>query len=145
MIADRAPIALVAVVSLATALALAVGAPNAATPRLVHDESAEGRARAARVWAEVDAGFARLDAGIALLDAKITSALDERIGCPSPQDTRAARAKLEELKRQQAQIRLRLAQLRHEEITICRRPQGKVRRVIVDTARIENPLARGCM
>ena len=110
-----------------------------------HEELAEARARAARTWAEVDASFARLDAGIAVIDAKIDRALNEPHGCPSPGDIRAARAKLEEIQRQRAQLLRRLARVRREQATICRLPRHPVRRVVIDRACIENPLARGCM
>lgn len=145
MIADRSSIPLVTLVAIGVTLAIASRSRGADAPRVAHDEAAELSARAQRAWADVDAGFARLDAGLAAIDAKLVAALDAPRGCPSPRDLRAARAKLAELKRQRAEILRRLAKARSEAGAICRLPPRKGRRVIIDTACIDNPLARGCM
>jgi hypothetical protein len=146
VIADGASTILVTMTAFVVALG-AWGRPAHDRAR-ANDHAAAASVSAARAWAEVDASLARLNAGIAALDAKIAAVLSEDHGCPSARDREAARAKLEEVKRQQAEARRRLAELRRqmrEDATICRLPRRGTRRVVIDTACLENPLARGCM
>lgn len=143
MTADRPPLRAFALAALVVVIASASRGSQRA-PRAADDATAVIRARTARVWAEVEASFARLDAGIAAIDAKISAALDDHPGCPSSRDRATAMERLAQLRRQQAELRRRLAKARAES-TICRLPQHPVRRVVIDRACIENPLARGCM
>ena len=96
------------------------------------------------IWAEVDATLARIDAQFAAIDAKIAMGLSEEHGCPSPRDRAAAQRKLDELRREKAEIERRLAQLRADR-TICRLRRTTRRPLVISAACLDNPLAKDCM